>query len=336
MLRQRTTSSGDGSNERSSAKWKSKKNTKQHSEDKLDSFERLFGFKLTDLASWDSFVRLLFRPSDPACLGVVRALFGLLMILDIPEERGLADADVKWGDPNECRFPLFNFLKPLPLEWMCLVYLVMWVGAFGIMLGLRFRLSCLAFIIPYWYILLLDKSAWNNHSYLYGLVSILLLGSHAHYFWSVDGLRNRIPKNAHIPLWNYTILRYQFFILYFVAGLKKFDSEWLGGYSMTNLSYHWVFEPFRPFLTAEQIDFWIVHVCGFLLDLTISFWLFFDVTRPVAMFFCASFHLMNSRMFTIGMFPYVCLATMPLFCHMDWPRQAAIWVEEHLTAFFAL
>ncbi|XP_046392645.1 vitamin K-dependent gamma-carboxylase [Ischnura elegans] len=312
------------------------RNTKTLPEKCPMPMRNVFGFELRDLTSWSRFVRLLFRPTDPASLGVTRALFGLLMVLDIPEERGLSDADVKWGDPNECRFPLFNVLRPLPLEWMCVIYLVMWIGAIGMMLGLRFRLSCVAFVLPYWYILLLDKSVWNNHSYLYGLVSILLLGSHAHHFWSLDGARNRAPKNAHVPLWNYTILRYQFFILYFIAGLKKLDSEWLGGYSMTNLSKHWVFEPFRLILTPDQIDYWIIHLGGFFLDLTVGFWLFFDLTRPYAMFFCASFHLMNSRMFAIGMFPYVCLATMPVFCNADWPRTFQRWVEERLKWFSCL
>lgn len=26
-----------------------------------------------------------------------------------------------------------------------------------------------------------------------------------------------------------------------------------------------------------------------------------------------------------GMFPYTCLATMPLFCHVDWPRKVQAW-----------
>lgn len=39
-------------------------------------FEKLCGFKLGDLSSFESFAALLYRPSDPASLGVVRALFG--------------------------------------------------------------------------------------------------------------------------------------------------------------------------------------------------------------------------------------------------------------------
>lgn len=89
---------------------------------------------------------------------------------------------------------------------------------------------------------------------------------------------------------------------------------------MSSLGAHWVFSPFRQvivqftdfglicltvehfriILTTAQIDYLIIHWCGFLLDLTIGFWLLYDFTRPVAMVFCAMFHLMNSRMFSIG------------------------------------
>lgn len=50
------------------------------------------------------------------------------------------------------------------------------------MLGYRFRLSCLLFAAPYWFVLLLDKSRWNNHSYLFGIVAILLSRSSAHHY----------------------------------------------------------------------------------------------------------------------------------------------------------
>ncbi|XP_054262450.1 vitamin K-dependent gamma-carboxylase [Macrosteles quadrilineatus] len=284
-------------------------------------FESTLGFRLEDLSSFDGFCRLMHRPCDPSCLAVIRILFGLLMMVDVMEERGLSEADLKWGDPHSCHFPLLNFLRPLPLEWMCLLYLIMWLGAAGVMLGAYFRLSCLSFCLPYWYLFLLDKSAWNNHSYLYGLLSIMFLFSSSHYCWSIDSLRGKAPRNGHVPLWNYAILRFQVFVLYFIAGLKKLDQDWLSGYSMTNLASHWLFDPFRLILTQQQIDYWIVHFFGFLLDLSIGFWLYFDKTRVPALICLTAFHVMNSRIFTIGMFPYVCLATMPLFCHMDWPRK---------------
>lgn len=61
---------------------------------------------------------------------------------------------------------------------------------------------------------------------------------------SVDRMRGAMAEDE-VPVWNYSILRFQTFILYFMAGLKKVDADWLSGYSMRNLSDHWVFSPFR-------------------------------------------------------------------------------------------
>lgn len=51
------------------------------------------------------------------------------MAIDITQERGLSHLDYKYLDGAPvCRFPLFNFLQPLPLDWMYLVYVVMFLG----------------------------------------------------------------------------------------------------------------------------------------------------------------------------------------------------------------
>ena len=73
------------------------------------------------------------------------------------------------------------------------------------------------------------------------------------------------------------------FLLYFYAGLKKLDRDWVSGYSMTGLSREFVFDPFRTFLTNEQIDFYMVHCCGLMFDLLQGFMLYFDTTRPIGM-----------------------------------------------------
>ena len=107
---------------------------------------------------------------------------GLLMMVDIPQERSMLFIEAHFGG-DTCHFPLFNFIKPLPVDWMHVVYLIMFLGACGIFLGFMFRLSCLSFLITYWYIFLLEKSRWNNHSYLYGLFSVMLFLSNANCYW---------------------------------------------------------------------------------------------------------------------------------------------------------
>lgn len=62
---------------------------------------------------------------------------------------------------------------------------------------------------------------------------------------SIDALFGRVQNNTDVPIWNYGILRFQFILMYFYAGLKKTEFDWLNGYSMSSMSHHWVFDPFR-------------------------------------------------------------------------------------------
>lgn len=68
------------------------------------------------------------------------------------------------------------------------------------MLGAYFRYSCLCFTVPYWYLFLLDKSAWNNHSYLYGLFSVMFLFSNAHHCWYVLNITKGLIESYRIRL----------------------------------------------------------------------------------------------------------------------------------------
>ncbi|EDW68978.1 vitamin K-dependent gamma-carboxylase [Drosophila virilis] len=289
-------------------------------------FKLCFGHELQNFASLQSFTRWLQRPVDGAALGVFRMLYGAAMLIDIAEERGGGQLDVRYGEPHHCHFPLFNGMAALDYPLMGCVYLAMWLGAWGIMLGYRFRLSCLAFVTGYWYIFLLDKPAWNNHSYLFGLVGTLLLFTQAHSYCSLDSwLRPELRQP--VPYWNYFLIKFQFFVLYMYAGLKKFSLEWLSGYAMSSLSQHWVFAPFRQLLDEELIDLLIIHWFTAFFDLSIAFFMTCEKTRLLVTPFMISFHLMNSRLFIIGMFPWVCLAEVPLFFSFDWPRRLSCLVK---------
>ncbi|CAG9784833.1 unnamed protein product [Diatraea saccharalis] len=292
-------------------------------------FKEQFGFEIQDV-TFSKVVQYLHEPKDASSLAVTRILFGLAMLFDIPDERGGAVMERRWGDITTCHFPLLPFLHPAPLPYMAVVYAAMWIGAVGVMVGYKYTTSSALFTLCFWYLLLIEKSFWNNHSYLFGLVSLLLCFTDAACYWSLDAYFDPLKKKDTVPYWNYFILKYQFFILYFMAGLKKSTAEWLTGYSVQNLSEHWVFTPFRLFLTVPQIDFLVVHWFIFAFDLTVAAWMMWGRTRHVTMIFCALFHLMNSRLFRIGMFPWVCLATMPLFYPFDWPKLTLQFVNTHI------
>ncbi|KAG5678096.1 hypothetical protein PVAND_007798 [Polypedilum vanderplanki] len=282
-------------------------------------FNYFTGHDISNFTSYNKFTSLMFTSVDGSSLGICRMLFGIMMLLDITEERGGSDLDLRWGEIKDCRFPLFSFIKAFSLAKMGLIYFLMWLGCIGIILGYKFKSSCLAFVITYWYIFLLDKSSWNNHSYLYGLVAFIFLFTDAHHFCSIDSWSYKLNSTS-VPFWNYFLLKFQFFILYFIAGLKKFSFEWLNGYSMTNLSHHWIFSPFRLLLGAELTNLFIIHWFATLFDTSIVFFLIYKKSRRIATFFAIAFHLMNSRLFNIGMFPFVCVVQLPLFYEHNWPR----------------
>ena len=65
--------------------------------------------------------------------------------------------------------------------------------------------------------------------------------------WPVDRqqTRSRCYLRNIYNLYDTLFLWLQLIIVYFVAGLKKLDRDWVQGYSMSSLSMQWVFDPFR-------------------------------------------------------------------------------------------
>lgn len=64
-----------------------------------------------------------------------------------------------------------------------------------------------------------------------------------------------------------------------------------------------------------------MHIGGLFIDLFVGYFLFFDKTRWLGVLISSSFHIMNSQMFNIGMFPYAMLATTTIFFSNDWPKR---------------
>lgn len=66
---------------------------------------------------------------------------------------------------------------------MVMVFIVMFISAICIAIGFRFKMAAVGYVISYCYIMALDKSYWNNHSYLFALIASLLAISDANQLW---------------------------------------------------------------------------------------------------------------------------------------------------------
>jgi len=104
----------------------------------------------------------------------------------------------------------------------------------------------------------------------------------------------------------------------------------------SKLNRDWLFraEPLRTWM-ADKTDFpligsffqeeWAVlsfNYSSVLLDLLIVPFLLWRKTRWYAIGIAISFHLLNSQLFNIGIFPWFMIAATLLFLSPDWPRRA--------------
>lgn len=71
------------------------------------------------------------------------------MFLDVPQERGLSDADIRFGDPNYCFFPLVDWLQPPVVQQACILYSIMWAGKSRLFTDMYYVLLLKAFVSRY-------------------------------------------------------------------------------------------------------------------------------------------------------------------------------------------
>ena len=188
------------------------------------------------------------------------------------------------------------------------------------MLGLAYRVSATLFFLGFTYAFLLEQARYLNHFYLICLISFLMIFLPAHRAASLDALWRPSIRSDTAPAWTIWLLRAQIGIVYFYGGLAKLNVDWFRG------------EPFRTWL-ARRTDFpiigslftdewmvWVLNYGGLLLDLLIVPLLLWRRTRVFAFGTAVLFHLMNVRLFSIGIFPWFMIAATALFFPPGWPR----------------
>ena len=264
----------------------------------------------------------LFAPVDIASLVFFRVAFGVIMVWEV------AYYFVRGWIPRYFIDPSFHFtyygfgwVQPWPGYGMYLHFLALGVLAACIAFGLWYRVSIVLFFLGFTYVFLLDQALYLNHFYLAALVSFLMIFVPANRSFSLDALRNPEIRSATAPAWTLWMLAAQMGIVYFYGALAKMNGDWLRG------------EPMRTWL-AEETGFpiigslftqeWMVYLFsygGLLFDLLIVPFLLWRRTRLAAFALALAFHLTNSLLFHIGVFPWFAIAATALFLPPSWPRE---------------
>lgn len=201
----------------------------------------------------------------------------------------------------------FDFLQPLPGYGMYYYFLLM--GCFGlmVMVGYKYRWAMVAYALMWTSVYLMQKTAYNNHYYLLMLVCWLMVFFPANRYLSLDAKKQGYRK-YHMPRWVKVVFIGQIWIVFTYAAIAKIYPAWLDGsvpaLFMKSRSDYW--------LIGDVLQQSWAHYCmayfGIFFDLLIIPMLLWRKTRLFGFYLSLFFHLFNSVVFQVGIFPYMSIA----------------------------
>ena len=258
--------------------------------------------------------RFLFKQIDNSPLLIFRVFFGILVSLECYGAIATGWVRKNLIDPEfTFNFIGFDWLQPLPGIGMYLYFIAMGTLGICIALGYRYRFSAAAFALLWTGVYLMQKTAYNNHYYLLVLIALIMTFLPANRDYSLDAKRNPSIKANHMSAYIKWAIVFQLFIVYTYASLAKMYGDWLDFSILEILFKNKKSYPIIGGLLQEPLVHRVVGVSGILFDFLIVPALLWKPTRKWAFFASIFFHLFNSIVFQIGIFPYLALAFTVFF-----------------------
>lgn len=250
----------------------------------------------------------LTRPIDNTFLILFRILFGLLAAIECWGALALGWVNEVFVDPI-VHFPFIGFEFLIPVftgPQMVVIYALMGLSGLLIALGKYYRMASV-FLALFWTIsYLMQKVHYNNHYYLFMLLAWIMT------IMPVSKrLRGLKPSKTDI-YFTFRIYKVFFifllFIMYSFASINKIQPDWIAGKPIAiwfaNKSHY----PLIGALLQNELLQRFVVWGGILFDGLIIPALLWKKTKNIAFAASVVFHLFNSVVFQIGIFPYLSLA----------------------------
>ena len=270
------------------------------------------------------------RQCDARPMCAFRVIFGSLMVAHVWRLHHLGMYERSVLRP-QMHFPyVVNGVTLQPLPWLVpprstheahVHLLLMAVSAMCITLGIATRVGAVTFALTYSGFVLCERTMFNNHYYLYALLSVLiaLVGADQTFSLSMARAVGRGGAST-CPAWHRDILRAQVCIVYMYAGIAKLNEDWIvhaqpmATKLVDEAAMHlsWTQPLLQPLLRLPETAR-VVSWAGLIFDLAIAPLLCWRPTRPAGLLLATSFHLTNHVIWSLGEFPWVMLATNVLF-----------------------
>lgn len=262
----------------------------------------------TNRIHWDRIQSSLSRPVDNTTLILFRVFFGFLMICECWGAIALGWVGETFVDVRHT-FSFFGF------EWtdillgrpMYAYYAIMGLLSAAVMLGYRYRWSMALLSLMWALSYFMQKSHYNNHYYLVVLISAWMIFMPAHRWWSLDVKSGRTRADLSCPKWVMLYFQWQIAIVYFFAAIAKIYPDWLAGRPIQIWMQHKTHYPIIGKLLEQDWMAYVIAYGGIAYDGLIIPLLIWPRTRIFAIGISLVFHLFNSAVFQVGIFPYFAL-----------------------------
>ena len=258
--------------------------------------------------------QFLFKKIDNAQLVVFRIFYGLLICAEAFGAIATGWVRRTFIEPKfTFSFIGFEWLQPLPGNGMYIYFVIMGLMGILITIGYKYRFSAFTFAFMWAGVYLMQKTSYNNHYYLLMLLAFIMAMFPAHRDVSLDSKLNPNIKSNVMSNYFRWIIILQLFIVYTYASVAKLYGDWLD-FSIIEIlmsgkkDYYLI----GDFLQQK----WVHKIIGFFgifFDLLVVPALLWKPTRNIAFIFSIFFHLFNSIVFQIGIFPYLSLAFIVFF-----------------------
>lgn len=252
----------------------------------------------------------LFTPVPSVTLALLRIGFGLIICWQFLLFKQIFDDYIPNTEFN-ITYPYLSFIRPLGEPWFSLSFIFFMLASLLFAAGYRVRITGALILIGCFYYFHIDETIYNNHYYLYILISFIFL------FTASDsslklGKSNLLP----VPRWQVFLLQFQLLVLYFFGGVAKLNSEWL---LQAEPVRTWLPDMLGPtvfgWLSDQQrlVAAYSIAYSGLMLDLCAGFLLFSSRTRRFIIPVLLLFHASNAIFFNIGTFPFFGMLSIVIF-----------------------
>ena len=269
------------------------------------------------------------RPVDAASLAVFRMVFGALMLVAVI--RFFAHgwiADYFEMPSHFFSYAGFGWVKPWPGAGMYVHFAAMGVLAIFVALGFYYRASVALFGLLFAYAHLIDKTNYLNHYYLVICLCFVMTLLPLHATWSFDARRDPSVRSATVPAWVLWAIRAQIGLVYVFGGIAKLKADWL--FEAQPMSIWLGANTDFPLIGSYFDERWVAFAAswaGLVFDLAIVPALLWRRSRSFAYVAVVGFHLVTMRLFNLGLFPWIMMASSLIFLPPSWPRRRPPAIE---------